>query len=161
MCVAEQIHVRLGASFHELAVVVAGTPLGWETVTSASPTKLPRVPPVEGRGKSGGGGGGGGVEGAAVAEAGAEAEAGAASGGGENCAEEEGDCWGTTTPISHTGHYVAPPFTALRVSVVSLLADLVYQDPSHIEQLPLDLWRVLASLFFQYPHSDMFHFQVY
>ena len=31
----------------------------------------------------------------------------------------------------------------------------------HLDALPLELWRVLSALFFEYPHSDMFHCHFY
>uniref|UniRef100_A0A7S2SV84 Uncharacterized protein n=1 Tax=Rhizochromulina marina TaxID=1034831 RepID=A0A7S2SV84_9STRA len=64
-------------------------------------------------------------------------------------------------PIAHPGSYCAPPMTALRVVILRLIADMISVNATNLDYLPLETWRIMSTLFFQYPHSDMMHCQFY
>lgn len=136
----------------DLAKVLAGTPKGWDLVTNTSYSKIPEVPPVDGFG----------IDDDLPVPPGDPAAAAVPPPPGSGGGGASGGCPGQGgVAIRHTGHYAAPPLTALRVSVVALMANMVDQETANIDLLSPELWRVLAALFFQYPHSDLFHFQFY
>jgi hypothetical protein len=62
--------------------------------------------------------------------------------------------------VKHPGGFEAPPLSEFRLSIIVTLAQLLENDPTLLEEIPAETWRVLPSLFFAYPQSDLFHNQV-
>lgn len=45
----------------------------------------------------------------------------------------------------------------LRYVLVGLIVEIVERDPQQLDALPVELWKVLCSWFFRYPHNNLFH----
>ncbi|KAF0694247.1 Aste57867_14863 [Aphanomyces stellatus] len=64
--------------------------------------------------------------------------------------------------VKHTAYTVPHPFTEFRLLLVQVLVALVEQSPgAHLHAFSVDLWRVLAAWFVQYPHTNLYHHAFY
>lgn len=59
--------------------------------------------------------------------------------------------------VAHPGYQVERPFTMLRYVLVGVLVEIIDRDPEQLDALPVELWKVLCSWFFQYPHNNLYH----
>lgn len=59
--------------------------------------------------------------------------------------------------VAHPGYCVEHPFTMLRFVLVGIVVEIVDRDPQQLDVLPVDLWKVLCSWFFRYPHNNLYH----
>lgn len=59
--------------------------------------------------------------------------------------------------MAHPGYQVQHPFTMLRYVLVGVLVEIVDRDPQQLDALPVELWKVLCSWFFRYPHNNLYH----
>lgn len=62
-----------------------------------------------------------------------------------------------TGAVSHPGYRVEHPFTILRYILVGIVVEIVGRDPQQLDALPVELWKVLCSWFFRYPHNNIYH----
>lgn len=63
----------------------------------------------------------------------------------------------TAQAVAHPGYQVKRPFTMLRYVLVGILVEIVDRDPQQLDELPVELWKVLCSWFFRYPHNNLYH----
>lgn len=70
-------------------------------------------------------------------------------------AGQEGE--NSSEAVAHPGYEVERPFTMLRYVLVGMIAEIVDRDPTQLEALPVELWKVLCSWFFRYPHNNLYH----
>ena len=59
--------------------------------------------------------------------------------------------------VAHPGYEVKRPFTMLRYVLVAVIVEIVDRDPKQLNTLPVELWKVLCSWFFRYPHNNLYH----
>lgn len=59
--------------------------------------------------------------------------------------------------VAHPGYEVKRPFTMLRYVLVGVVVEIVDRDHRQLDALPVELWKVLCSWFFQYPHNNLYH----
>lgn len=59
--------------------------------------------------------------------------------------------------MAHPGYEVERPFTMLRYVLVGVILEIVNRDPQQLDVLPVELWKVLCSWFFRYPHNNLYH----
>ena len=59
--------------------------------------------------------------------------------------------------VAHPGYEVKRPFTMLRYVLVGMILEIVNRDPKQLDALPVELWKVLCSWFFRYPHNNLYH----
>lgn len=59
--------------------------------------------------------------------------------------------------MAHPGYEVKRPFTMLRYVLVAVIVEIVDRDPKQLNALPVELWKVLCSWFFRYPHNNLYH----
>lgn len=59
--------------------------------------------------------------------------------------------------VAHPGYEVERPFTMLRYVLVGVILEIVNRDPQQLDVLPVELWKVLCSWFFRYPHNNLYH----
>lgn len=59
--------------------------------------------------------------------------------------------------VAHPGYEVKRPFTMLRYVLVGIVLEIVNRDPQQLDALPVELWKVLCSWFFRYPHNNLYH----
>ncbi len=59
--------------------------------------------------------------------------------------------------VAHPGYEVKRPFTMLRYVLVGMIVEIVNRDPTQLGALPVELWKVLCSWFFRYPHNNLYH----
>ena len=45
----------------------------------------------------------------------------------------------------------------LRYVLVAVIVEVVDRDPKQLNSLPVELWKVLCSWFFRYPHNNLYH----
>lgn len=45
----------------------------------------------------------------------------------------------------------------LRYVLVAVIVEIVDRDPKQLNTLPVELWKVLCSWFFRYPHNNLYH----
>ena len=64
---------------------------------------------------------------------------------------------GTTEPVAHPGYEVKRPFTMLRYILVGVIVEVTNRDPKQFDVLPVELWKVLCTWFFRYPHNNLYH----
>lgn len=63
----------------------------------------------------------------------------------------------STEAVAHPGYQVRRPFTMLRYVLVGALVEIVDRDPQQLDAFPVELWKVLCSWFFRYPHNNLYH----
>ena len=59
--------------------------------------------------------------------------------------------------VAHPGYEVKRPFTMLRYVLVGMILEIVNRDPQQLDALTVELWKVLCSWFFRYPHNNLYH----
>lgn len=59
--------------------------------------------------------------------------------------------------MAHPGYEVKRPFTMLRYVLVGMILEIVNRDPQQLDALTVELWKVLCSWFFRYPHNNLYH----
>lgn len=64
---------------------------------------------------------------------------------------------GDAEAVAHPGYEVKRPFTMLRYVLVGLIVEIIERDPKQLGALPVELWKVLCSWFFRYPHNNLYH----
>lgn len=45
----------------------------------------------------------------------------------------------------------------LRYVLVGVILEIVNRDSRQLDVLPVELWKVLCSWFFRYPHNNLYH----
>lgn len=63
--------------------------------------------------------------------------------------------------VTYPGHKVAKPFSALRLLLVEFIVLLVEADAEVSTLLDLEIWKMLITWIFEYPHNSIYHSMMY
>ncbi|KAK1947936.1 hypothetical protein P3T76_000226 [Phytophthora citrophthora] len=64
--------------------------------------------------------------------------------------------------VRHTAYVVKVPFTELRLTLVEALVEVMAHNPRLMsEHFDANVWRVLATWFFEYSHNNLYHAAFY